>query len=129
MPPRTTKWPLEPHTLGKHLVLENYLQAWLPIMTKWNERVLFIDAFAGPGEYERGERGSPVIALQALIEHRALKQMRNEIVFLFIEKIKARSRPPCRGFGRIQERSASKLQVPGNQLYLRRDAYKCTQPH
>ena len=58
MPPRTPTWPLEPHTLGKHKVLENYMQAWLPIMTRWNSRVLFIDAFAGPGEYKvRGERG------------------------------------------------------------------------
>ena len=73
MPPRTTKWPLKPHTLGKHMVLENYMQAWLPIMTRWNGRVLFIDAFAGPGEYERGERGSPVIALDALINHNALE--------------------------------------------------------
>ena len=90
MPPRTTKWPLEPHTLGKHKVLENYMQAWLPIMTKWNERVLFIDAFAGPGEYERGERGSPVIALQAFINHNARMGMRKDIHFLFIEKKKER---------------------------------------
>ena len=89
MPPKTTKWPLEPHTLGKHLVLENYMQAWLPIMTRWNGRVLFIDAFAGPGEYTGGEPGSPVIALNTFIDHRARNQMRNEIKFLFIEKIKA----------------------------------------
>ena len=86
MPPRTTKWPLKPHTLGKHMVLENYMQAWLPIMTRWNGRVLFIDAFAGPGEYECGERGSPVIALHALINHNARRQMKSEINYLFIEK-------------------------------------------
>ena len=86
MPPRTTTWPLEPHTRGKHLVLERYMQAWLPIMTKWNGRVLFIDAFAGPGEYSTGESGSPVIALRALTEHRAKNQMRSEINYLFIEK-------------------------------------------
>ena len=44
---------LDPHTQGKHLVLQYYMQAWLPIMTTWNGRVLFIDAFAGPGEYTR----------------------------------------------------------------------------
>ena len=62
------------------------MQAWLPIMTKWNGRVLFVDAFAGPGEYSGGEPGSPVIALRALIEHRAKNQMRSEINYLFIEK-------------------------------------------
>ena len=91
MPPRNTIWPLEPHTLGKHKVLENYMQAWLPIMTRWNGRVLFIDAFAGPGEYEHGEPGSPVIALQALISHNAQRRMTSEINYLFIEKGKARS--------------------------------------
>ena len=62
MPPRSTLWALENHTRGKHLVLKNYLDAWLPIMRKHNGRVLFIDAFAGPGEYAEGEPGSPVIA-------------------------------------------------------------------
>ena len=92
MPPRNTTWPLEPHTIGKHLVLKHYLEAWLPILTRWNQRVLFIDAFAGPGEYQGGEPGSPVIALDALTNHRALEQMRNEISYLFIEKSPARSR-------------------------------------
>ncbi len=91
MPPRTTIWPLEPHTRGKHLVLKYYMEAWLPILTRWNQRVLFIDAFAGPGEYQGGEPGSPVIALDALIEHRARKQMRGEVVYLFIEKEEDRS--------------------------------------
>ena len=91
MPPRTTIWSLEPHTRGKHLVLENYLQAWLPIMTKWNERVLFIDAFAGPGEYAKGEPGSPVIALQALIDHDFRHRMQNQIIFQFIEMDRKRS--------------------------------------
>ncbi len=71
-------------------MLENYLQAWLPIMTKWNERVLFIDAFAGPGEYKCGERGSPVIALQAFINHNARMRMQKDIHFLFIEKKRER---------------------------------------
>ena len=91
MPPRTTKWPLKPHTLGKHMVLENYMQAWLPIMTKWNERVLFIDAFAGPGEYTKGEPGSPVIALRALIDHNFRPRMQNQIIFQFIEMNRKRS--------------------------------------
>ena len=86
MPPGTTTWNLEPHTLGKHKVLDHYMKAWLPIMTRWNGRVLFIDAFAGPGEYSGGEPGSPVIVLRALIDHRAKNQMRSEINYLFIEK-------------------------------------------
>ena len=85
MPPKTTTWELEAHTIGKHLVLQHYMGAWLPIMSRWNGRVLFIDAFAGPGEYSRGEPGSPVIALRSLINHRAKGQMQSEINYLFIE--------------------------------------------
>lgn len=92
MPPRTTTWDLEPHTRGKHLVLESYMQAWLPIMTSWNGRVLFIDAFAGPGEYLDGEPGSPIIALRALIDHQALNRIRSEVNYLFIENDPSRSK-------------------------------------
>ena len=89
MPPRSTLWELENHTRGKHLVLKNYMDAWLPIMRKYNGRVLFIDAFAGPGEYKNGEPGSPVIALRALIDHNA--QMDGKINYMFIEKDASRS--------------------------------------
>ena len=57
--PKDTLWELDPHTLGKHLVLRAYLDAWLPVMGSWQGRLLFIDGFAGPGEYEGGEEGSP----------------------------------------------------------------------
>ena len=84
MPPGSTLWALENHTLDKHLVLKNYMDAWLPVMLRYNGRVLFIDAFAGPGEYTGGESGSPVIALRALIGHNA--RMNGEINYIFIEK-------------------------------------------
>jgi len=84
MQPKTTLWPLDPHTKGKHLVLRRYLDAWLPIMGRYNGRILFIDGFAGPGEYEGGEEGSPIIALKAFCGHPA--KIRAEVGFLFIEK-------------------------------------------
>ena len=105
MPPRTPTWPLEPHTRGKHMVLEHYMGAWLPIMTRWNERVLFIDAFAGPGKYSNGELGSPVIALRALIDHRArnqIQQTQSEIKYFFIERDEARSKRLEEVLGELQ---------------------------
>jgi hypothetical protein len=51
MPPRTNRWKIEPHTQAKHLILARYLKAWLPIMASFNGRILYIDAFAGPGGY------------------------------------------------------------------------------
>ena len=84
--PRKTIWKLEPHTRGKHLVLEGYLKAWLAIISRWNQRILFIDGFSGPGVYEKGEDGSPLIALNTFKNHTNLNHSDFEIVFYFIEK-------------------------------------------
>lgn len=72
-----TVWAAEPHTLVKHQILRRYLQAWFPILTQQaanlragSREVLFIDGFAGPGEYEGGELGSPVIALKTALDHK-----------------------------------------------------------
>lgn len=91
MQPKTTLWPLESHTKGKHLVLKNYLNAWFPILGQTHQRILIIDGFAGPGQYEKGEDGSPMIALKTLATHRAKDQIKSEVVFLFIEQDKNRA--------------------------------------
>ncbi len=84
-------WALKSHTKGKHLVLRSYLNAWFPILGSWNGRILFIDAFAGPGEYEGGEEGSPIIAINSLIKHKSKHVIKAQVSFLFIEKDKARA--------------------------------------
>jgi three-Cys-motif partner protein len=66
-----TIWKIDSHTQAKHIILKKYLDAWLPIMTRWNGRVLYIDGFAGPGKYQGDEDGSPIIALKSAINHRA----------------------------------------------------------
>ena len=78
-------WSIEPHTRAKHEVLRHYLKAWFPILSRWSERIIYLDGFAGPGIYAEGDYGSPVIALQTAAEHK-LRQRFKEIVFLFIEK-------------------------------------------
>lgn len=57
--------PIAPHTVAKHLILKRYLDAWFPILGRYNDRINYIDGFAGPGEYEGGEEGSPLLALEA----------------------------------------------------------------
>ncbi|WP_165423485.1 three-Cys-motif partner protein TcmP [Ktedonosporobacter rubrisoli] len=84
--PQSVTWPLDPHTVAKHEILGRYLQAWLPIMTKSNERVILIDGFAGPGEYEGGEIGSPLIMLDAFLNHSYAQIRQKEVLFLFIEE-------------------------------------------
>ena len=86
MPPKTTLWPLDDHTLGKHMVLRAYMDAWLPIILSTFERAMFVDAFAGPGEYENAELGSPVIALNALAEHSSQSMMTGQMDYVFIEE-------------------------------------------
>jgi len=79
----STIWEIEPHTEAKHAILRKYLDAWLPIITRWNGRVLYIDGFAGPGEYVGGKDGSPIIAIKAVLEHHA--NISSEIIMKFIE--------------------------------------------
>ncbi len=80
-------WPMTPHTAAKHDILRGYLQAWFPILSTYAERLVFIDGFAGPGTYEGGEDGSPIVAIKALVQHRDFEEMtkRTEFVFMFSE--------------------------------------------
>jgi three-Cys-motif partner protein len=76
-----------PHTEAKHQLLRTYLGAWFPIIAKYNTGVVYYDAFAGPGEYEDGEPGSPMIALHTLIDHRTFDQMgKTQFLLLFNEQ-------------------------------------------
>lgn len=88
-------WELKPHSQGKHAVLREYLKAWLPILGKSQDRILFIDGFAGPGHYIDGEEGSPLIALRAFSEHAHRSHISAEIKFIFIEKSEARADYLC----------------------------------
>ncbi len=49
----------------------------------------YIDGFAGPGEYQGGEPGSPIISLQTVKEHQAFEKFSQDgktIKFIFVEK-------------------------------------------
>lgn len=76
-------WSLDPHTAKKHELLRRYFEAWLPIMARWNGRVLFIDGFSGPGLYSNGEDGSPVVVLKAARDHK--HPISAELVCIFVE--------------------------------------------
>jgi three-Cys-motif partner protein len=88
-------WPLDDHTRAKHRVLAAYLAAWLAVMGQQAKkfkgrndppRLLVVDGFAGPGRYETGEDGSPLIMLKTLLEHDAFERLGEvEFLFLFIE--------------------------------------------
>ncbi|MGE0600987.1 MAG: three-Cys-motif partner protein TcmP [Dehalococcoidia bacterium] len=83
-----TLWPLAPHTSAKHQILRHYLDAWLPKLA-WTREVLMVDGFAGPGEYQGGEPGSPYVAVSAAKDHTGRLES-CEIRFVFIEEDRAR---------------------------------------
>lgn len=82
-------WDIEPHTKAKHEILERYLDAWFPILATYNQRIVYIDGFCGPGRYKGGEDGSPIIAIKKALNHFGRLQNR-EISFIFIDERKDR---------------------------------------
>ncbi|GEO91557.1 three-Cys-motif partner protein TcmP [Kocuria flava] len=85
--PDKTIWSREAHTAAKHHILRGYLDAWFAIFGNTDGRAIFFDGFAGPGVYSDGQAGSPLIALECLLDHNHLEKMlRCEFVFLFNER-------------------------------------------
>ena len=90
MQPKTTVWDLEPHTAAKHEILRRYLQAWAPILSQGNfPHLVIVDGFAGPGRHSKGEEGSPLVAIKAVIEQP--RPIKAKIDFHFIELDERRS--------------------------------------
>jgi three-Cys-motif partner protein len=90
-----TIWPADPHTLAKHKILFRYVQAWMAILGRQmaqvggsGARILYVDGFAGPGIYVGGEKGSPILALEAALNHS--HSFRVPVRFVFIEQDKER---------------------------------------
>lgn len=90
-----TIWEAEPHTIAKHRILISYLQAWAPIMSRYlkkvgttEQRLLFVDGFAGPGIYANGHDGSPVLSLNAILDHTV--KLPVPLRFVFIEEVQDR---------------------------------------
>jgi three-Cys-motif partner protein len=69
-------------------VLHGYLQARLPIMghAAGYPELVMIDGFAGPGRYQGREKGSPLLMLDAFLEHAASQRITARLRFIFIEK-------------------------------------------
>lgn len=91
--PEKLLWKLEPHTRAKHEILKHYLAAWFPIMALGghHRRVIYLDAFAGPGIYEKGEPGSPIIALDTLVNHDSFRKFKDtKFLMFFVEADAAR---------------------------------------
>jgi three-Cys-motif partner protein len=88
--PENTIWKAEPHTLAKHRILKNYLGAWFKILLDGGyPRLTYIDGFCGPGIYEGGEQGSPIIAIDVAKKCVSISKA-EQVDFLFIDEDKSR---------------------------------------
>lgn len=114
--PKTTIWDLEPHTRAKHEILKRYLQAWVPILghSKFPQ-IIYIDGFAGPGRYSKGEVGYPVLALQAALQQRV--GIKARVVFLFVEKDTERARVLKQIVDGIERPDNLRVKVAGGQTF------------
>ena len=61
--------PIQPHTQAKHHILRYHLQEWFPILGRSYRKLMYVDGFSGPGEYDGGDPGSPLVALRAIRDH------------------------------------------------------------
>lgn len=89
--PKNPTWNAKPHTIAKIAILKSYLDAYFPILgqSKFDQDLVFIDGFAGPGEYNNYPEGSPIAALNSAIKVRSSLDSRwraGKIHFAFIEK-------------------------------------------
>lgn len=81
-------WEADPHTKAKHAVYGRYLEKWMPIMVNgWGANITYAEGFAGPGVYLDGSPGSPVIALQTLVDNPSIrtKVKNGGIRFIFVD--------------------------------------------
>lgn len=80
-----TVWERPPHTKAKHDILSRYLGAWFGIFGRspYHDRVNVLDGFAGPGRYENGDPGSPVLTLTTLLDHQSFAQF-GDTTFNFV---------------------------------------------
>ena len=92
MPPKKfpTIWPAEPHTIAKIEILRAYLVAWFQIfgLKRRGQELLYVDGFAGPGEYTNYPAGSPLAALTAAkdaIERSGTNWVAGKVHCAFIE--------------------------------------------
>lgn len=73
------------HHGAKHGLIDHYLDVWVPVLGQRYPRTVLIDAFASAGRYQGGRPGSPLIMLDAYLEHSARDALRRPPHFIFIE--------------------------------------------
>lgn len=91
--PKETVYDADPHTRAKHQILQEYLKRWLPIlarqsqnMGRGNTRLLYVDGFAGAGEYTDNIPGSPIVAIQTALTYASSFTVQTQIKLIEIRE-------------------------------------------
>jgi three-Cys-motif partner protein len=73
------------HHKAKHRLLEEYLRVWLAKLAQTHPKVAIVDGFSSAGRYRDRRIGSPLILLQAYLQHVARRRFKAPPHFVFIE--------------------------------------------
>lgn len=81
---KSTRETLYDHSIAKVKLYGLYLSIYLNILDRANfvREIIVADLFAGEGIYKNGEKGSPIIAFEAIQEHLNLSKNSKRILFL-----------------------------------------------
>ena len=91
-------WSAPPHTVAKELIVRKHAELWGVILGRHVRKlrnraalpgpyeIHYVDAFAGPGEYDNGVLGSPVQALQGLVNAATVDTDGPRIFFWAVER-------------------------------------------
>jgi three-Cys-motif partner protein len=88
-------WEAKPHTLAKIAILSDYIHQWTQILgrSRRGQGLVYIDGFAGPGEYTNSPNGSPIAALGSIADAISLvgpAWLAGDVHCAFIEADRAR---------------------------------------
>ncbi len=68
----------------KTAIVEKYFEAWARVMiSQANDRIAYVDLFAGPGYYDNGTPSTPILILRKAIED---EDLRERLVAVFNDK-------------------------------------------
>lgn len=68
----------------KSRIVKKYFWAWAKVITSWtgrqDDRIGYIDLFAGPGQYQDGSKSTPILIFESAIKE---EKIRNRLVSVF----------------------------------------------
>jgi three-Cys-motif partner protein len=102
---KSTRETLHDHSIAKVELYGLYLSIYLNILDRANfvREIIVADLFAGEGIYKNGEKGSPVIAFEAIQEHLNTSKNSKRILFLINDPEKSIIEPTKTKVERIEE--------------------------